>query len=398
MQLHPLRRVCAVLFLLTFSLGMVHAGVKDKTLGPDKRLEAYAAHQAMVDQSLFKNVNWQFLGPTNISGRMTDVAVVSPKGEHYTIYVAGASGGVWKTVNEGVSWEPVFEHEATASIGDIALDPQNQETIWVGTGEANIFRSSQSGAGIYVSKDGGTTWAHKGLEKTLTIARILVHPENSDVIYVAASGHEWTDNEERGVYKTTDGGETWTKIHYINERTGAYDLVMDPRNPDVIYAAMWQRIRKKWNDPRIDPGYAHSGIWKTTDGGATWTAINEGLPQPIHRGRIGIDLCAAQPDVVYAFVDNYEIAREYEGEATDAYGRPKGGIIKGATVYKSTNGGSHWTRTSEENEYMEGLGGTYGWVFGQMRCDPVNPDKIYVMGLALNVSEDSGKTLSLIHI
>ena len=359
---------------------------------PGKRLEMYQKHTEMVKNSMYKNLPFQFVGPTNISGRMTDVEVVSPKGENYTIYVAGASGGIWKTENEGIIWEPIFEHAMSTAIGDLALDPQNQNILWAGTGEANIFRSSQAGAGIYRSKDAGKTWEHLGLINTNTISRIIVHPKNSDVVYVAAGGHEWTDNEDRGIFKTTDGGKTWEKILFVDEKTGANDLIMDPLNPDIMYASMWQRIRNKWNDPRNEEDYAGSGILKTIDGGETWEEVNSGLPKASYRGRIGIDLCKAKPNVLYAFVDNYQKLKEDGEGEVDSYGRPSSGRIKGATVYRSNNAGESWEQVSQENNYMERMSGTYGWVFSQIRVDPVDEDKIYVMGLYLNVSEDGGKT------
>ncbi|MBN2173702.1 MAG: hypothetical protein JW731_06205, partial [Bacteroidales bacterium] len=367
--------------------------VIEKTSEKD-RLVWYNKHVKMTDESMFKNLQWQFVGPTNISGRMTDVEVVTPKGKNYTVYVGCASGGVWKTQNEGITWEPVFEHAMSTAIGDIALDPQDQNILWVGTGEANIFRSSNAGAGIYRTKDAGKTWEHLGLINTRTISRIIVHPENSDIVYVAASGNEWTTNEERGVYKTTDGGKSWEKILYVDEKTAANDLVMDPSNPDILYASTWQRTRMKWNDPRNENDYTGSGIFKTTDGGKTWKQINKGLPDAKFRGRTGIDLCKAKPNVLYAFIDNYERLEESDefNQQVDAYGRPSSGRIKGATIYRSDDSGENWKQVSEENSYMEGLSGTYGWVFGQIRVDPVNEDKIYVMGLYLNVSEDGGKT------
>lgn len=359
-----------------------------------QRVEWYNRHKALTETSVFKNLPWQFVGPTNISGRMTDVEVVTPKGENYTVYVAGASGGIWKTNNEGITWQPVFEHGMSTAFGDLALDPQNQNIIWAGTGEANIFRSSNAGAGIYRSKDAGLTWEHLGLVNTNTIARILIHPKNSSVVFVAAGGNEWTDDSERGVYKTTDGGKNWEKVLYVDDKTGAYDLVMNPENPDIMYATTWQRIRKKWNDPRTEADYTGTGIFKTTDGGKNWKKINTGLPEPKFRGRIGIDLCKANPEILYAFLDNYEKLAEDNpmNESVDAYGRPSSGRIKGATVYRSDNGGENWKQVSQQNAYMEGLSGTYGWVFGQIRVDPINPEKIYVMGLALNVSEDGGKS------
>ena len=321
---------------------------------------------------------------------------MQPKGENYTIYVASASGGVWKTTNEGTTWAPVFDREASASIGDIALDPNNPEVLWIGTGEANIFRSSQAGSGIYRSDDGGKSWEHRGLENTHTIARIVINPENTNVVYVAASGHEWTNNPDRGVYKTIDGGKTWRKILYIDDMTGAIDLVINPGDPDMLYAATWQRIRKKWNDPRNEQNYSGSGIWKSTDGGEHWFEINEGLPDASVRGRIGIDLCISKPEVIYAFVDSYEPARESEYEEMDSYGRPKGKVIKGATIFRSDDAGASWKQvsglTDEMKKYMEDHSATYGWVFGQVRVDPVDANTIYTMGLGLNVSNDGGNT------
>ncbi len=376
----------------SFSRAQVKPPVKDgKT-----RLERYRHHQELRDTSSLAELHWQFLGPTNISGRCTDIEAVRPRGKSYTIYAATASGGVWKTLNEGVTWEPVFQDAVTTDIGDIAIDPRNPDVLWVGTGEANIFRSSMAGCGIYRTLDGGKSWSHMGLENTYTIARIVIHPGNTDVVYVAASGAEWTDNPDRGVYKTTDGGMTWERILYVNQRTGAIDLVMDPSDPDILYAATWQRIRKKWNDPRNEEKYAHSGIWKSTDAGASWRKINQGLPEPSKRGRIGIDLCASSPNTLYAFVDNYEPAEEQRTDRVDSYGRPLGRIIKGAMVYRSDDAGENWEQVSGLNEemrnYMQRHSGTYGWVFGQIRVDPLDANTVYTMGLALNVSNDGGKT------
>ncbi len=383
-----------IIILIIFSAALfLHSGTKVvKNTDPVLRLKWYANHEVMKENSMFKNLPWQFLGPINVSGRMTDVEVVQPKGKNYTIYIAGASGGVWKTENEGTTWEPVFENKASTSIGDIAIAPSDQEIVWVGTGEANIFRSSQTGAGIYKSTDGGKTWEHMGLTDTNTISRIIIHPKNPDIVYVAASGHEWTDNTKRGLYKTIDGGKHWRNIKYINGRTGAIDLVMDPSDPDTLYVSFWQRIRQKWNDPRIEKGYKWTAIYRTDNGGKDWTPVNKGLPEAKYRGRIGIDLCRSKPNVIYAFVDNYKIGGNWEEGEIDSYGRPTGGKIKGATLYRSDNKGNSWKQVSENNKFMENLSSTYGWVFGQVRVDPNNENKVYVMGLALNVSEDGGKT------
>ena len=364
---------------------------------PSMRISGYEEHLKMEKESSFTKLKWRHLGPTNVSGRCTDIAVLTPRGKSYTIYVGSASGGVWKTENEGTTWIPVFEKAPSTSIGDIAIAPSDPEIVWVGTGEANIFRSSQAGIGIYKSTDGGKTWEHKGLADTNTIARIVIHPKDPDTVYVAASGHEWTDNEERGVYKTTDGGETWEKILYKNEQTGAIDLVMDPSDSNILYAALWQRIREKWNDPRNMDGYSGSGVYKTTDGGETWKEINQGFPSARNRGRIGIDICLANPNILYALVDNYEISREVtEEDLANPYGVPSCGFIKGATVYRSDDKGETWTQvsglTEETQKYMERHSSTYGWVFGQIRVDPSDENTIYTMGIALHVSNDGGKT------
>jgi photosystem II stability/assembly factor-like uncharacterized protein len=389
--------VLLTIMIVTSSGNLIEGKKVIRSTDPDLRLKWFLDHEAMKGESLFKNLKWQFLGPVNISGRMTDVDVVAPKGKNYTIYVAGASGGVWKTINEGTTWEPIFEHAPSTSIGDVTLAPSNQNIIWIGTGEANIFRSSMAGAGIFKSVDAGKTWKHMGLTGTHTIPRVIIHPKNPDIVYVAASGHEWTDNPERGVYKTTNGGRTWKKILYKNEKTGVIDLVMDPVDANTLYAATWQRRRKKWNDPRNEKGYNGSGIYKTVDGGANWEPINNGLPIPRYRGRIGIDICNAKPNVLYAFVDNYEVIGDWPEGELDSYGRPKMGMIKGAAVFRTHNKGKSWVQVSQDDQYMQGLSATYGWVFGQIRVDPNNENKIYVMGLALNLSEDGGKTFRPLH-
>ncbi|MBT3244295.1 MAG: hypothetical protein HN352_14190 [Bacteroidetes bacterium] len=360
------------------------------------RLEAMQKQLQLRDKSEFKDLHWQFLGPTNLSGRATDVEAVKPKGSSYTIWVATASGGVWKTENEGNTWISTFDEQVTTDIGDLAIDPKNPEVVWVGTGEANIFRSSMAGCGIYKTSDGGKSWKNMGLENTNTIGRVVIHPENTSVVYVAASGNEWTTNPERGVYKTSDGGKSWKNILYIDEMTGANDLVMDPSDPNTLYACTWQRVRDKWNDPRTYENYSGTGIWKTTDGGKSWNEINTGLPVANQRGRIGIDIAPSNPDVLYILLDNYEIAYKAKAGQRDAYGRPKADVIKGATVYKSSNKGESWKKVSgldkDTKRYMEGHSGTYGWVFAQIRVDPQDENKIYTMGLFLNTSTDGGKT------
>ncbi len=355
---------------------------------------AYDSYRAMLESSPYRGVAWQPLGPTNISGRATDIAVAEKKGAR-RIYAAYATSGVWKTDDDGASWQAIFEHHASTSIGDVAVAPSNPDIVWVGTGEANLFRASMAGTGVYKSTDGAKTFTHSGLTDTQTIARIVVHPSNPDVVYVAASGHEWTDNEMRGVFKTTDGGRTWSKSFYRSPRTGAIDLVMDPADPNTLYAAMWQRVRRKWSDPRSEPGYTEGGIWKTTDGGRTWNEANEGLPAAQFRGRIGLDVARSNANVVYAFVDNYEPGRPPRDGERDAYTRQIfEGRIKSAEIYRSDDKARTWRKVTDNNDFMMGHSGTYGWVFGQIRVDPTDENTIYTLGLGLNVSRDAGKSFT----
>lgn len=388
-------------FLIPFFLSVaitLGAQVKAPVLSGQEKLKMYQSHEDMRDSSAFGELHWQFIGPTNISGRCTDVEAIGPKGQNYTIWVATASGGVWKSINEGVTFESVFEHQGTSTIGDLATSPSDPEIVWVGTGEANIFRSSNPGCGVWKTTDGGETWAHMGLEETFTISRILVHPENPDIVYVAASGHEWTQNKERGLYKTTNGGKSWEKILYKGPESGVNDLVMDPRDPEVLYATTWQRTRLKWNDPRTYASHKNNGLWKTTDGGRNWKRLTAGLPASKYMGRTGIDLARSNPDVLYAFVDDYEIAYKAEEGELDSYGRPKEDVIKGATLYRSDDAGENWKQvsglTEETKKYMSGHSGTYGWVFGQVRVDPNDENRVYTLGLWINISTNAGATFT----
>jgi photosystem II stability/assembly factor-like uncharacterized protein len=389
-------KILFVVILVLIASTSLNGQVKNPVLSGQERVSLIAKQTEMKGSSPFKDLKWQYVGPTNISGRCTDVEAVSPRGENYIIWVGSATGGVWKSTNEGTTFEPVFDAMATASIGDIAIDPANRDVVWVGTGEANIFRSSNAGCGVYKTSDGGKTWTLTGLENTFTISRIKVNPKNSNIVYVAATGHEWTPNEDRGLYKTTDGGKTWTKSLFINENTGIADVVIDPKDPNTVYCSSWERMRLKWNDPRNVETTVNSGIWKSTDAGKTWKQINEGLPAANMRGRIGIDIAVSNPKIIYAYVDNYEITSTAKPGDLDAYGRQKKDIIKGATIYRSDNAGATWKlvsgQTTEQRKFMENHSSTYGWVFGQIRVDPKNEDIIYTMGIQLNQSTDGGKT------
>jgi photosystem II stability/assembly factor-like uncharacterized protein len=355
------------------------------------RLQWFEKHQQLKDTSTFKNLPWSFVGPVWMSGRITDIEV--PKGSKHTIIAATASGGVWKTINEGTTWEPIFENGLSTSIGDIAISDSDPNILWVGTGEKNSSRSSYSGAGIYKSSDGGKTWNHMGLGDTQHISRILIHPQNPDTVYVAAIGNLYTYNPERGVFKTEDGGKTWTKIHYINEKTGCIDLVMDPSNPDILLAATWDRLRNAWNMQEAGPG---SAIYKTADEGKNWIKLSNGLPSKNEMGRVGLSISQSNPNVIYALIDNHESKRKPKPGELDSYGLPAKKIIKGAEVYRSDNKGESW-KLVDTKYNMFYLYFEYGYYFGEIRVDPNDENTIYTLGIPLFKSTDGGKTYKSIY-
>jgi hypothetical protein len=390
------KKIFAAIVLFCLFSFYLSGQVRKPVLTGKEKVAQFAKQTEMKASSPFKDLKWQYLGPENISGRCTDVEAISPRGGNYTIWVGSATGGVWKSINEGTTFEPVFDGMPTASVGDIAIDPNNPDIVWVGTGEANIFRSSNPGCGVFKTKDGGKSWSLMGLENTYTIGRIRVNPKNSNIVYVGATGHEWTPNEDRGLFMTTDGGKSWIKSLYVDENTGVYDIVLDPKDPEILYCTTWERVRLKWNDPRTLETTMNNGIWKSTDGGKIWKKINEGLPAANHRGRIGIDISLSNPKVLYAYVDNYEIVSKAKTGDLDSYGRQRNDIIKGATVFKSNNSGATWKQVSGlasgQDKFMENLSATYGWVFGQIRVDPNDENTVYTMGIEFNQSTDGGKT------
>ncbi|HKW02975.1 MAG TPA: hypothetical protein VJN96_24330 [Vicinamibacterales bacterium] len=363
--------------------------------GADFRVKAYETHLAMTRASPYKDQSWSFLGPTNVAGRIADVAVADYPAFR-RLYAGSCCGGLWQSDDLGETWKPVFEHEASSAIGDVTVAPSNPDIVWVGTGETNIYRSSYAGAGVYKSTDGAKTWTHMGLADTQTIGRIVVHPTDPNVVYVAASGHEWTENEMRGVFKTTDGGKSWKKVLYENPQTGAVDLVMDPRDSNTLYAAMWQRERRKWADPRTESGFTHSGVWKSTDAGNTWKRLEGGLPPGNDLGRIGLDIAQSNPNVVYAFVDNYARGDKAPENTRNPYGVLIDYYPVGNEIYRSNDKGATWTKMSGQDDqqklFMRNLSSSYGWVFGNTRVDPRDENTIYVLALGVSVSHDAGKT------
>jgi len=371
--------------LVLYASQKVKGGMEEEPTPAELRLQWFQNHLQMKEGSIFKNLKWRSVGPLAMSGRMTDIAV--PGGNHYLIYVSAASGGVWKTVNNGTTWESIWDNHASNSVGDIAVADSDPNIIWVGAGENNSSRSSYSGTGVYKSTDGGRTWIHTGLSDTHHIGRIVIHPKNPDIVFVAALGHLYTRNEERGVFKTTDGGKTWKKVLGVNDNTGFIDLVMDPSHFNTLYAASWERIRRPWNMVEYGKG---SGIYKSTDGGKNWKRLINGFPTGEFIGRIGLDVSVSNPNVVYAVVDNH-IARKEKPKGLDPYGIQKlKKVIIGAEVYRSDNRGESWQKVNKDD--LRNLYSTYGYYFGEIRVSPDCEDEIYVLGVPLLRSKDGGKT------
>jgi len=312
----------------------------------------------------FAGLKVRAIGPAVTSGRISDFAM-HPDGWH-VFYAAVASGGVWKTENGGITWAPIFDNEGSYAVGTIELDPNNPDTVWVGTGEDNAQRSVGFGDGVYRSLDGGRSWKNMGLTDSGHIGSIEIDPRDSNVIYVAAHGPLWSDGGERGVYKTVDGGENWTRVLEIDAHTGVNEVLMHPDDPDLLLAASWQRRRHVWTLINGGPG---SGMHRSTDGGETWTEITAGLPSE-DMGRIGIAYSPARPDTVYAIIE------------TDG---------PGEGFYRSTDFGVSWEKRSS---YVAGSPQYYN----ELIADPVNPDRVYSMDTFLQVSEDGGKTFNRVGI
>jgi photosystem II stability/assembly factor-like uncharacterized protein len=322
---------------------------------PEKKEEE---KKAGMNADTFAGLAFRSIGPAVASGRVMSIAA-NPK-DKFEYYVGVASGGVWKTVNDGTTWTPVFDKQGSFSIGWVALDPNDASVVWVGTGESNSQRSVDYGDGIYRSDDGGKNWTNLGLKKSEHIGRVVIDPRDSKVVYVAAEGPLWGGGGDRGLYKTTDGGKNWKAVLTISENTGVVDVALDPTNPDILYAAAYQRRRHVFT--LIDGG-PESAIYKSTDAGATWNKLKNGLPT-VDMGRIGLAVSPVDSNVVYATV-----------EAADG----KGGI------FRSDDKGSNWERRNELD-----AGAMY---YARVVCDPKNADRIWIMNVDLRESLDGGKTL-----
>lgn len=313
-----------------------------------------------IDSKTFQGLQLRNIGPAFTSGRIADIAI-HPQNENVW-YVAVGSGGVWKTTNSGTTWKPIFDNEKSYSIGAITIDPSNPHTIWVGTGENVGGRHVAFGDGIYVSHDDGASWKNMGLKKSEHLSKIIVHPTNSDIVWVASQGPLWTSGGERGVYKTIDGGKTWKRTLGDEEWIGATDLLVDPRNPNVVYAATWQRHRIVAGYLGGGPG---SGIHKSTDGGETWKKLTKGIPAS-NLGKIGLAMSYFNPDVIYAAIE---------------LDRRKGG------VFMSTNKGETWKKQSDAVS-----GGTGPHYYQELYASPHHEGKLFLMNNYVQISDDHGKT------
>jgi photosystem II stability/assembly factor-like uncharacterized protein len=303
------------------------------------------------------NLPYRAIGPVNMHGRASDVEAVP--GNADVAYVGTAAGGVWKTTNGGTRWTALFDDQPTQSIGDLALEPGNPNVIYAGTGEANVRNSVSFGRGVYKSTDGGASWKFIGLGDTRHIARVVVSPREPNTVFVCAVGHMSGPNAERGVFRSTDGGANWTKVLYLDDRHGCSDLDIDPSNPNQIYAALWYFDRKQW---KHTSGDTIGGIWRSVDGGTTWTKTTAGLPKLV--GRIGIKVAASQPNTVYAAVESND-----------------------AILYRSDDNGRSWTGVNREKNLM-----CRGFYYADLRVDPTNPDKVWMIGCQLSWSIDGGRT------
>ncbi|MBM3444225.1 MAG: hypothetical protein FJX83_04475 [Bacteroidetes bacterium] len=382
-------RMCTVVLGLLFLSGFQLFAQPKNGLGT-KRMEAFRVQQALIAASPYKQLQWRNVGPDLISGRVTEVAGIP--GNKNIIFASFATGGFWKTSDAGENWIPLTDKLGTQSIGAFALAPSNPDIIYLGTGEANIFRASLPGMGMFKSIDGGKNWKHIGLTNSGTLARIIVHPTNPNIVYAAASGNEWSYNNDRGLYKSIDGGSNWTKVLGNDEKTGAIDIVMDPSNPDLLIVSTWNRIRRRWSDPVPEDG---DYLYKSTDAGKTWKKLTDGLPETNYTGRVGLAMSKSNPNVVYAYVDNHTPKRDPKPGELDPYGRPIQVIPFGVQVYRSNDKGEHWSKVSTEDEKLERFAGTYGWVFGQIRVDPNDENVVYIMGVPLAKSTDGGKTFQM---
>ena len=448
-----LSKLTQCLFFPTLLLVTVFTNAQVKPMAAEDRLKGMQQRQALQAKSVLDSVKFRSIGPSVMSGRVTDLDV-NPS-DPTEFYVAYASGGLWYTHNNGQSFVPVFDSADVITIGDIAVNWRTK-TIWVGTGEVNSSRSSYAGIGVYKSKDNGKTWQYLGLPESHHIGKIQLHPTDDNTAWVAVLGHLYSANQERGVYKTIDGGATWKQILYVDDNTGAIDIDMNPTNPNEIYAATWYRTRRSWN---FEESGKASGIYKSTDGGNTWSLLTKqgaGFPIGDGIGRIGITVYPKNPQIVYAILDNnfhkpdtarkkdtitYAL-RDFENITKEQFlqlnpkrldtflkrnrmyprytaqmimERISNGTLQptaiwdylydantalfetpiiGAEIYRSDNGGQNWKKTNTKD--LPSFYNTYGYYFGKIFISPYNDQKLVITGYDLQMSVDGGKTFTQI--
>ena len=340
-----------------------------------------------IDRKILDAVHYRAIGPSRQGGRYVDFAVVDK--DPTTFYAALATGHLWKTTDNGITFEVLFEDAGAMSIGDIAVDQSDPAIVWVGTGEANNSRTAYYGDGVYKSTDGGQTWENMGLHESQHIGRIIVHPEDGDIVWVASLGPLYSENDERGVYKTTNGGKKWKKVLDVvdhGKHIGIVDLAIDPSDPDILYAAAYDKVRKPWTFNAGGPG---SGIYKTVDGGKNWVKLTEGLPSGM-LGRIGIAVAPSNPDIVYANIENNNIPGVSDEERYSQLlnGIPPEGREMGDEVYRSDNKGLSWRKVSPDGE---DVGGGPAYYYQQMAINPLDPDHVYVLGVRMWETVNGGK-------
>jgi photosystem II stability/assembly factor-like uncharacterized protein len=454
---YQLTFLLSLILLFTFegnTLAQKRKRQSDTMPGPTSAIDRWNGYQQRIKlqkESIFKNIPFRNVGPTIMSGRVVDIEVDPSDPSHF--YVAYASGGLWETKNEGASFTSLFDNEIVMTIGDIAVN-WDLEIIYVGTGENNSSRSSYSGYGLFKSTDNGKTWQHLGLPDSHHIGRVILHPNDPDIIWIASLGHLYSRNQERGVFKSSDGGNTWTKTLYIDDQSGIVELVINPENPDHLIAASWQKDRKAWDFVESGDG---TGLYKSIDGGESWINISEGdsgFPDTKGTGRIGLTYVnthtlfavldnqdrrpQSNDEVVYPvdkellkiitsgsfdslansdvndFLDRNRFPRDIN--AVDLKKRIKNGTLSpvdlvnfledanaqlfdtqviGGEVYRSDDGGASWSKTHEGS--IEDFIYSYGYYFGQIRHDPSNPDQLYILGVPILSSEDGGKHWSSIN-